>query len=115
MGYKYFIKSHGEMYYFGLYPNNNNRQPLAISTDYLKYENAKDGIELLKDLLKRDSNMFKMRKEERGYTFYLTDNEFQLAFFRSKVLYHRYEVLRCINRIYKNCEAPLKLNIERDI
>lgn len=115
MGYKYFIKSHENKYYFGLYPNNNNRQPLAISGDYLSIEDAKDGMEKLKRLLRESSRKFVLRKEKNGYYFDLADEKWQLTFTRSKALHHRYEVARCINRINQNFESPLKYNIEKDI
>ncbi len=115
MGYKYFIKSHGKLLYFGLYPNNSNKIPLAISGDYTSYEDAKAGIAKLRKLLEQNSDMFMVRQEGISYYFDMVSNRYNLRFFRTKAIQHRYEVNHCINRIYKNYSAPIKANSEKDI
>ena len=109
MGYKYYIKIHGHKYYFGLYPNNSNVQAIAISSDYSSYKDAKDAIQKLQSLLASSQNLFLVVKKENGYSFELGENEEGLAFFSEKMITHRYEVQKCIARIYKNYDSPLKL------
>ncbi len=109
MGYKYFIKKGGKGYYFGLFPNNNNNQPLAISGDYTTYKEAEEAIVDLKSLMKSSTELFHISKEDTGYFFKLIENDKGIVFHRDIAFPHRYEALHCIERVYKNFDAPLKI------
>lgn len=114
MHYKYYVKRHGNQFYFGLYPGNNNRQPLAVSKDYQTGNDAKEGIEMLKKLLSHDKSAFTSFEEEKGFYFNLKENETELVFRRTKAIQDKYQVPKCINRIYHNSNAPLEVPKEKD-
>ena len=105
--YKYFIRFHEGQYYFGLYPNNNNTQAIAISGDYPSYEDAKEGIYMLKQMLQSSPDSFLSYKGEDGYYFELKPNKYDLVFRRELALTHRYEIDDCIQRVYGNYNASL--------
>ena len=115
MYYKYYIKKHGDQFYFGLYPGNNNRQPIAISNDYPTEDHAKEEIELLRKLLSTDGSAFITSEEERGYFFDLKENELRMGFRRTKAIQSKYQVPKCIKRIYDNLDAPLKQPLGKDM
>lgn len=107
--YKYFIRVLDGQYYFGLYPNNNNKQAIAVSGNYSSFEDAKDGINKLKKMLKSSSDLFSYYKDENGYYFELKPNKAGIVFRRDLPLTHRYEISNCIKRIYANYDAPLRV------
>ncbi|MBQ6677120.1 MAG: hypothetical protein IJM71_03630 [Clostridia bacterium] len=113
--YKYFIKPKGKSFYFGLYPNNNNRQPIAISGYYSTYKDAAYGIKQLKTLLDTKKNLFSIELKEKKYYFKLNKNECGLSFFRVLGIAQKSNVPKCINRINENYDAPLKENDEEDL
>ena len=107
--YKYYIRTRNGCYYFGLYPNNNNQQAIAISGDYSSYKDAKEGICKLKQMLQSSSDLFSSYKGEDGYYFELKPNKDGLVFHRDLALTHHYEIAKCIKRIYVNYDAPLRV------
>ncbi len=112
MNYKFIIKQHGNHYYFGLYPNNSNTQPIGISDDFDSYEKAARGICIFRQLIKESPEAFEQFSNERGYLFALKDNKYSISFKRTLPLTHKYEVPHCINRIYKHIDAPLEIYTE---
>ncbi len=115
MNYKYYIKKLDNSYYYGLYPNNNNRQPVAVSGGYPSREDAKKGIEDLKNHLKENNNPFQISINEGKYYFELKANKKKLTFKRILGYTNRENAKKGIDNILKNVGAPLKVNNEVDL
>ena len=104
--YKYFIKKENEGYRFGLYPNNNNNQPLILSKHYADYaqtltalKNFQSKVIILKE------NAFIIEKTETGkYNCSFIDKTANFIFDTSNIHYCNDRIKRIILHI----EAPLK-------
>ena len=114
MSYKYYINQKDGKYYFGLYPNNNNRESIGISGLYNSEKAAQEAINRFRSLIKDASNVYNLFETVcetnviPKYKFVLKENQYNIVFQREKLYEHKYEVKKGIGRITKNIDAPIK-------
>lgn len=107
--YKFYIDEIDNLYYFGLYPNNNNSQDIGRSIGYETYKLAKSKLDQFRLFIKnKKENAFEIIKENGKFKFFLKENDFLLKFYRSVPYCKKENCLNAIKLIIKNYDAPIK-------
>ena len=110
--YKYIINIENGKYWFGLYPNNNNKQPLLESCVFDSLDICKNEIDIFKksiienDLKTYDNNIIKFVQKGKKFNFvYKIGSK---IYSRKICLESREQLERDIKLIYDNINAPIK-------
>ncbi len=106
-GYKFYIDEKDNLFYFGLYPNNNNFEEIGISNGFETYESAFKKLTMFRTLLKEGKDIFEIKRIERKFIFILKKNKFSLQFYRVKSYDQLINCKNAIKKIIENFDAPL--------
>lgn len=110
--YKFLIKKEDEKWFFGLYPNNSNTQPIGISKLYYSKKMCENGLKNFKliiskmnfdDLLKKVNIV----NENQKFLYQIIYNK-EIIFHRNLPVESENQIFENINQIKKYINSELK-------
>ncbi len=110
MGYKYKVEKNGVYFYFSLYPNNSNAQPIGCSKNYVSKSECLCGLKLFQKIVS-NNNIYSLLQVENDinelHYFPYLQYEGEKIFKRTIHYSHKDECQKWLKRIIDNVDSKI--------